>query len=294
MKRKAISMAASAILLALVLASCSNFTLDSLFGNVYKQQGLGQLSPDEIQQAEAEDLIDQSGVLAGQLSQQFFDMVKDNPAIQPEVIAKLEEIINDPDAQPAIAQAAIAVAIQINLNDVDANQVMQNAPGAFALLLEDGFDITDPADLQKLIDALFPPSLLNKSVFTSDQLTVITKIVDRLQDISGYIDDLVERIDENGGFIADGLDAGTLAQIGLIVRAMNMLEPRFPIEKPTLGASVAEVLNHLEDPDFDPSIYIDYSAFDVNSILNDPATQTLADAAGIDLQALINQFGGGN
>lgn len=29
-------MAASAILLVLVLASCSNFTLDSLFGNVYK------------------------------------------------------------------------------------------------------------------------------------------------------------------------------------------------------------------------------------------------------------------
>lgn len=294
MKRKAISMAASAILLVLVLASCSNFTLDSLFGNVYKQQGLGQLSPDEIQNAPAEDLIDQSGILAGQLSQQFFDLVKDNPDIQQEVIDKLEEIINDPEAQPAIAQAAIALAIQINLNDVDANQVMQNAPAAFALLLEDDFDITDPADLQKLIDALFPPSLLNKSVFTEDQLAVIADIVDRLQSISDYIDALVARIDENGGVIADGLDAGTLAQIGLIVRAMNMLEPLYPAGTPSLGASVAAVLEHLEDPDFDPSVYIDYSAFDVDSILNDPATQTLAAAAGIDLQALIDQFNGSN
>lgn len=287
-------MAASAILLVLVLASCSNFTLDSLFGNVYKQQGLGQLSPDEIQNAPAEDLIDQSGILAGQLSQQFFDLVKDNPDIQQEVIDKLEEIINDPEAQPAIAQAAIALAIQINLNDVDANQVMQNAPAAFALLLEDDFDITDPADLQKLIDALFPPSLLNKSVFTEDQLAVIADIVDRLQSISDYIDALVARIDENGGVIADGLDAGTLAQIGLIVRAMNMLEPLYPAGTPSLGASVAAVLEHLEDPDFDPSVYIDYSAFDVDSILNDPATQTLAAAAGIDLQALIDQFNGSN
>ncbi|MCE1206252.1 MAG: hypothetical protein LWX00_02470 [Spirochaetia bacterium] len=294
MKRKAISMAASAILLVLVLASCSNFTLDSLFGNVYKQQGLGQLNPGDIQDAPAEDLIDQSGILAGQLSQQFFELVKDNPDIQQEVITKLEEIINDPNAQAALAQAAIAVAIEINLNEVGANQVMENAPAAFAMLLEDGFDITKPADLQRLIDALFPPSLLNKSIFTPDQLAVITDIVDRLQSISDYIDALVARIDENGGVIADGLDAGTLAQIGLIVRAMNMLEPLYPAENPTLGASVAEVLNHLEDPDFDPSIYIDYSAFNVDSILNDPATQTLADAAGIDLQALINQFGGGN
>jgi|GEM_PF-5994748 len=294
MKRKAISMAASAILLVLVLASCSNFTLNSLFGNVYKQQGLGQLSPDEIQNAPAEDLIDQSGILAGQLSQQFFDLVKNNPDIQQEVIDKLEEIINDPAAQPAIAQAAIALAIQINLNEVDANQVMQNAPAAFALLLENDFDITDPADLQRLIDALFPPSLLNKSVFTEAQLAVIADIVDRLQSISDYIDALVARIDENGGVIADGLDAGTLAQIGLIVRAMNMLEPLYPAGTPSLGASVAAVLEHLEDPDFDPSVYIDYSAFDVDSILNDPATQTLAAAAGIDLQALIDQSNGSN
>lgn len=283
-------MAASAILLVLVLASCSNFTLDSLFGNVYKQQGLGQLNPGDIQDAPAEDLIDQSGILAGQLSQQFFELVKDNPDIQQEVITKLEEIINDPNAQAALAQAAIAVAIEINLNEVGANQVMENAPAAFAMLLDSNFDIKNPDDLKKLIDALFPPSLLNKSIFTPDQLAVIADIVDRLQSISDYIDALVARIDENGGVIADGLDAGTLAQIGLIVRAMNMLEPLYPAENPTLGASVAEVLNHLEDPDFDPSIYIDYSAFDVNSILNDPATKTLADAAGIDLQALINMY----
>ena len=290
MKRKAFSMAASAILLVLVLASCSNFTLNSLFTNVYKEQGLGQLSPEEIQGAPAEDIIDQSGILAGQLSQQFFDLIKENPDIQQEVIDKLEEIINDPEAQPAIAQAALAVAIEINLNEVGANQVMQNAPAAFALLLDENFDITDPNDLKTLLDALFPPELLNKSIFTQDQLAVITDIIDRLLEISDYIDALVVRIEENGGAFADGLDAGTLAQIGLIVRVMNMLQPLYPAEAPSLGASVAAILEHLEDNDFDPSVYIDYSGFDVDSILNDPATQTLATAAGIDLQALVDQF----
>lgn len=290
MKRSNFSFAALGLVLLVALASCSNFTLDSLFGNVYKQQGLGQLSLDEITNAPAEDLIDQSGILTGQLSQQFFDLLKQDPDIQQEVLDKLEEVMNDPDAQAAVAQAAIAVAIQINLSAVGADQVMQNAPAAFALLLDSNFDITQPDDLKKLIDALFPPNLLNKSIFTDDELALITDIVNRLEGISDYIDALVARIDQNGGVIADGLDAGTLAQIGLIVRAMNMLTPLYPAESPTLGASVAEILAHLEDANFDPALYIDYSAFDVDSILNDPATQTLAAAAGIDLQALIDQF----
>jgi hypothetical protein len=297
MKYRKFSVPILAILLAISFASCSNFSLDSLFTNYYKQAGLGQVTAAAIADAPVADLIDQSGIVAGQLSETFFEMLAANAdaggTLTQDTLDKLEVIMDDPVAQPAIAQAAIALAIEINLNEVGADQVIANAPAAFALFADPTFVITEPANLKKLLDLLLPASLLNRSIFTPAELETITAIVDKLNslDLQNYFEKLVANLDLNG-LQAQGMDAGTIAQIGLIVKVMNSITPLYPVGAPSLGASVAELLNHLEDNNLDPGLYIDYSNLMNNyqTILEDPALTTLLDAAGIDLQSIIDQF----
>lgn len=288
MKRNHIVLFLGAVLIAILMGSC-----DALFTNQFKTAGLGQISQDKIAAAPASDLIDQSGILAGKLSDTFFEMLKADPTLEQATIDKLEVVFNDPAVQPALAQAAIALAIEINLNGVGANQIIENAPTAFALFADASFDITNPDDLKQFLDLLIPADISNKSIFTDEQRQTIAAIVDKVKDLKGYFDTLVANLDANGGqYQAEGLDAGTLAQVGLVVKVLNQLTPKYPAppSTPVLGASISELLNHIEDADFNPDLYIDYSSLDKDSILADPALDTLCTAAGFDLAAIINQF----
>jgi len=293
MKHRNFSVPILAILVAVAFASCSNLSLDSLFTNYYKENGLGQVTAAAIADAPATDLISQSGIEAGQLSETFFEMLAADSTLEASTLATLETVMNDPEAAPVIAQAAIALAIEINLNSVGANLVIDNAPAAIALFTDPSFDITQPDSLTTLLNLLLPPSLLNRATFTSAQLETITTLIDRLAGLTDYFDLLVANLDANGGqYAASGLDAGTLAQVGLIVRVINAIDPKYPVGNPTIGASIAQLLNHLEDPNLDPGLYIDYSDLMANyqTILDDPALATLLNAAGIDLASILAQF----
>jgi len=288
MKRNHMALFIGVVLVTMLMGSC-----DALFTNQFKAAGLGQVSQDKIAAAPASDLIDQSGILADKLSDSFFEMIKADPNLEQATIDKLEAVFNDPAAQPALAQAAIALAIEINLNGVGANQIIDNAPAAFALFADSDFDITNPDDLKKFLDLLIPANVGNKAIFTAEQRQTIAAIVDRVRGLEDYFDTLVANLNANGGqYRAEGLDAGTLAQLGLMVKVLNQIAPKYPAppDTPTLGASISELLNHIEDVGFDPDLYIDYSGLDKDTILADPALDTLCTAAGFDLDAIVNQF----
>ena len=288
MKRNRVALFIGVVLVAILMGSC-----DALFTNQFRAAGLGQVSQDKITAAPASDLIDQSGILAGKLSNSFFEMIKADPALEQATIDKLETVFNDPAAQPALAQAAIALAIEINLNNVGANQIIDNAPAAFALFADENFDITNPDDLKTFLDLLIPANVSNKAIFTPEQRQTIAAIVDKVKDLEDYFDALVANLNANGGqYRANGLDAGTLAQVGLIVKVLNQITPKYPAppDTPSLGASISELLNHIGDVGFNIDLYIDYSGLDKDAILADPALDTLCTAAGFDLDAIVNQF----
>ena len=302
MKPRSPSILILAILIAVTFASCSNLSLDTLFTNQFKEAGLGQVSADAIQNAPAEDLIDESGIAVGQIAESFFEALAADAAaggtLTAETLDKLDELMT-PEAiaaAPELAQAAVALAIQINLKEVQADEIINNAPAAIALFTQPGFSITDPEDLQAFFDLLIPADL-GRAIFTDAQLAGIRDVVDRLTSprMLAYFDSLAASLDANDGAFRPGLDSGTLAQVVLIAKVMNMIEPKYPVGAPTLGESIATLLDNMPEDgntDFDPDTYIDTTDLmdHYQDVLDDPALNTLLAAAGIDLQSLIDQF----
>jgi hypothetical protein len=291
-----------AILIAGTFASCSNLSLDTLFINQFKEAGLGQVSAEAIADAPAEDLIDESGIAVGQVAESFFEALAADAAaggtLTEDTLDKLDALMT-PEAiaaAPELAQAAVALAIQINLKEVQADEIINNAPAAIALFTDPDFSITDPDDLQAFFDLLIPADL-GKASFTDDQLAGIRDVVDRLTSprMMAYFDSLGASLDANEGVFKPGLDSGSLAQVVLIAKVMNMIEPKYPVGNPTLGESIAALLDNLPEDgntDFNPDIYIDTTNLmdNLQDVFEDPALNTLLAAAGIDLQSLIDQF----
>jgi len=282
-----------AILLTLLLGSC-----DALFSNKFQEAGLGQVTASKIQDVEATEegattLIDESGILSGQLSQAFFDMLKDNPELSDATLAKLQTVFDNPDTQPIIAQAAITLAIQIELDEVSADEVVANAPAAIALLSDEGFDIDDPEDLQKFLDMLLPADITGKAkAFTTAQLEAIEDMIDQLVGLKAYFTKLAANIKANG-LKATDLDIGTLAQIHLLVKIMNTVKPLYPPlpGTPKLGASVRAILENMDNAGFNPGTYIDVSDLEkeggFEALLDDPDLVVLLEAGGLDLSELF-------
>ncbi len=284
-----------AILLTLLLGSC-----DALFSNKFQEAGLGQVTASKIQDVEATEegattLIDESGILSGQLSQAFFDMLKENPELSDATLAKLKTVFDNPETQPIIAQAAITLAIQIELDEVSADEVVANAPAAIALLSDEGFDIDNPEDLQQFLDALLPASVTGKAkAYTDAQLDALEAMIDKLRDMKSYFSTLATNIKSNG-LKAKELDIGTLAQIHLLVKIMNVVKPLYPLPPATakLGASVRAILENMDKADFNPGTYIDVSDLDkeggFEALLDDPDLKVLLEAGGLDLSKLFGQ-----
>lgn len=271
-----------AILLTLVLGSC-----DALFSNKFQEAGLGQTSETKIQAASAETLIDDSGILSGQLSDTFFKLLKDNPDLSDETLTKLEEKFAS--AKPEIAQAAITLAIQIQLNKVSADEVVANAPAAIALLLDKDLDLNNSKDLQDFLNALLPAEITGKAkAFNDAQLDAIEKMINQLVGLKSYFTTLAANIKDNG-IAAQGMDVRTLTQVFLLVKILNEVTP---VGATTLGASIRAILVHINNGEvYTPSTYINLGSLGKSdgfeALLEDPELKVLLKESGLDISKLF-------
>jgi len=232
MKRNHLPIILGMALIALLMGSC-----DALFTNQFQTLGLGQVSSEDLQKADAESLIAQSGINDGRISQSFIDAALADDDTKAIVLSELNTAAGDSD--PEIAQTAQVLIIEIELQDSGADEIVGNVGSMIDVITnDDNFDPSTPEDLNALIDALIPDGV------SGDELANMFDALTNLGVPGGEIDTLGGNLVANSGLQNDNIDAGTLAQTAVMASVLATLDPVAP------GTTTGEALvAALADPD---------------------------------------------
>ncbi|HBK58177.1 MAG TPA: hypothetical protein DDZ37_02235 [Spirochaetaceae bacterium] len=280
MQRRYGAYAALLAIFVLLFSGC-----DALISNAFKEVNLGQPSAEKLKEADAATLLEDSGISTGSVSDAFIETIVDDTETMNAVLETLQATVDDPTAAPSDVQAAQALILDIKLADIGADEVADNLNTAIGeltnLASEDGGEDIEPADI---IDALLPPSL-------ADDPDKLAEFIDNIEALAGDVDTLAAKIDDNGGTVAEGLDIATMAQTAAIVKFVEIVDPA--VGYATTGEAIADLVEDLKDPDFEPDMN-DYFASepDIASLADDPTLQTLFTAAGMG--DLLEQLSGGD
>lgn len=284
MKRTKTAVLLSAFLVAILMGSC-----DALFTNQFQAIGLGQVSAEDLQGADAETLIDASGVNGGQISQSFIDAVLSDEDTKDNVIAALEAEAGSSD--PAASQAAEVLITEILIQDSGADQILDNVANVITVFqgAEEGFDpANNPDDMNSLVDALIPPEV-------QADPDALAEMINTLYGLSDNFDDLGANLAANGGYEDPNMDAGTIAQTAVIAAVLGSLESNNP-EYPTLGEAVAAALAPGAGS-FDTYIQIeddgdgDSDTNSLGALADDPNLTAILEAGGLGF--LLDLMSGG-
>lgn len=281
MKRQNVVMLIMVALVIGLMGSC-----DALFENQFKLAGLGQVAGEDLADSDAASLIEQSGLEGTGISESFIEAALSDPVVTAEILATLDAVANDPESPPEVVQAAEAIIIEIQLVESGGKEFIDNIVEAIATIDFETFDLSDPDTLSNLLAALFPARSLPAGWTQAD----IALVINSIYDLNDNFINLIDSIDESGLFVANGIDAGWLAQVGAMVTILHEVTPLYGagVNPPNIGDSLAALIEFPED-------YADYISFDpdtiADSILGNPNLLALFEAAGLDIEELMAGFG---
>jgi len=266
--------AACAALLAVVILLFTG--CDALIGNVFKQANLGQPSPEKLRAADAATLLAQSGITSGSVSDTVIQTILSDDATKTAVLATLQTSVTN--GTPSEAQAAQALILEIKLADIGADEVVDNLNSVLGQLANLGSNDGEKPKAADIINALLPASL-------ADDTTKLAEFINNMKALAGDVDTLANKINANGGTVAEGLDVATMAQTAAIVKFVDIVQPASGY---TTGEAVAQAVADLKaDPNADVSVYF-ASQPDIASLASDATLKTLFEAA--DMGDLLSKL----
>ncbi|TXT50891.1 MAG: hypothetical protein FD137_198 [Spirochaetes bacterium] len=300
MKRKTFS----SLIFALALFSITLWSCDSLFVNQFAKYGLGQVDMEELKDsitAVATDgpaIIETSGILDAGVTKTFIQAVTSDPVLRDQVFTTLKNTALDNAVPLPQREAAAVIIVEILIAETGETDLLQNMIAAAASFDFTGFDINNPADLNRLLDALLPEGA--KAVTYPDGWdgARLASLLDALNDMGSDFEALAGIIADNQGTLTNlNLDAGWYAQVGTLVRVLNALElqPTNPAAPPsgtvdTVGKAIVYILENEN-----PQTNVELMFGDIRTIEDELAADTvliqLFSAAGIDLQAILEMVG---
>jgi hypothetical protein len=266
--------AAYAALLAAVILLFTG--CDALIGNVFKQANLGQPSPEKLKAADTATLLAQSGITSGSVSGTFIQTVISDDATKTAVLQTLQTTVTN--GTPSEAQAAQALILEIKLADIGADEVVDNLNSALGQLANLGGNDGEKPKAADIIDALLPASLTNDT-------TKLAEFINNMKALAPDVDTVANKINANGGTVAEGLNVATMAQTAAIVKFVDIVQPAAGY---TTGEAVAQAVADLKaDPNADVSVYF-ASQPDIASLASDATLKTLFEAA--DMGDLLSKL----
>lgn len=268
--------AAYAALLAAVILLFTG--CDALIGNVFKQANLGQpsLDPKKLKAADTATLLAQSGITSGSVLDAFIQTVISDDATKTAVLQTLQGTVTN--GTPSEAQAAQALILEIKLADIGADEVVDNVNSVLGYLVNLGSNNREKPKAADIINALLPASL------TADT-TKLAEFIDSMKALAADVDTLANKINANGGTVAEGLNVATMAQTAAIVKFVDIVQPA---SEYTTGGALAQAVADLKaNPNADVTGYFSTQP-DIASLANDATLKTLFEAA--DMGDLLSKL----
>lgn len=287
MKVRNIALALGAVALILVLGSC-----DALFSNQFKTWGLGQVTNATINTAVTDGdvaaILEQSGLEEGGISDSFLNAATQDQETADAVKALLQETIDDPATPPETVQAAQVLIIEIDLEMNGGGDFISNIVDAIAAIDFNNIDFSNPDTITNIFAALFP-SREAKTLPTGWTRADIALLINNVAGLGTNIDDLIATFQANGNqFLPNGVDAGWIAQVGAVVRILNLVEYN-TTNYASLGDALAALI---DDGTTDPNSvvignYITNTDTLLDAVVADDGLNALLLAAGWDLSQFI-------
>ncbi len=226
MKVRNMALALGAVALILVLGSC-----DALFSNQFKTWGLGQVTNATINTAvtngDVAAILEQSGLEEGGISDSFLNAATQDQETADAVKALLQETIDNAAANntpPETVQAAQVLIIEIDLEMNGGGDFIANIVDAIAAIDFNNIDFSNPDTITNIFAALFP-SREAKTLPEGWAQADIALLINNVAGLGTNIDDLIATFQANGNqFLPNGVDAGWIAQVGAVVRILNLVE----------------------------------------------------------------------
>jgi len=293
MKVRNIALAFGAAALILLMGSC-----DALFSNQFKTWGLGQVTNATINEAVTNNdvaaILEQSGLEDGGISDSFLNAATQDQATADAVKALLQETIDDPEAPVETVQAAQVLIIEIELEMNGGGDFIANIVDAISAIDFETFDFSDPATITNIFAALFPARDA-KTLPEGWSQAEIAELINNVAALGTNIDDLIATFQDVGNqFLPNGVDAGWMAQVGAVVRILNMVEPNVLIYHDEngdgdLGAALAALIDYGTSNPNGITIenYITNSDDILDEIKADTGLKALLKAAGWDMDELF-------
>ena len=282
-----------ALILVLVGVALLATSCDTLFTNQFKVLGLGQVASDALSNAVATGgtagaatVIAESGIGSGTISESFIQAATTDPVTAQKVIDLLTTTAADPASPPATVEAAKVLIVEITLQESGAKTLIDNIINAVATVDLSTFNISNPADLNGLLAALFPP----KAIPAGWTQTEIADIIDQVVGMDANFTEIYNGVVANhGGFLNEGVDAGWLAQVDFMITVLRQVSPVNP-PYATVGKALAQMIN-------DYPLVLNYNSYisvSTVTIITDIRTNVqlnaLFTAAGMDLNTLLDGF----
>ena len=287
MKVRNIALALGAVALVLVLGSC-----DALFSNQFKTWGLGQVTNATINTAVTDGdvaaILEQSGLEEGGISDSFLNAATQDQETADAVKALLQETIDDPAAPPETVQAAQVLIIEIDLEMNGGGDFIANIVDAIAAIDFNNIDFSNPDTITNIFEALFPARNA-KTLPEGWTQADIALLINNVAALGTNIDDLIATFQANGNqFLPAGVDTGWIAQVGAVVRILNLVEYN-TTNYASLGDAMAALI---DDGTTDPNNvvignYITNTDTLLDAIVGDSGLNALLLAAGWDLSQFI-------
>lgn len=293
MKVRNIALALGAVALILVLGSC-----DALFSNQFQTWGLGQVTNATINNAVTDGdvaaILAQSGLEEGGISQSFLNAATQDEATADAVKNLLQTTIDNPATPAETVQAAQVLIIEIDLKMSGGDDFIGNIVDAISTLDFNNVDFSKPETITNLFAALFP-SRGAKTLPAGWTREEIALLINNVAALGTNIDDLIATFQDVGNqFLPNGVDAGWMAQVGAVVRILNMVEPNVLIYHDEngdgdLGAALAALIDYGTSNPNGITIenYITNSDDILDEIKADTGLKALLKAAGWDLDELF-------
>ncbi|MEW6549422.1 MAG: hypothetical protein AB1407_08180 [Spirochaetota bacterium] len=293
------------LIFALALLSLTLWSCDTLFVNQFAELGLGQVDVEEVKtaitdavaNADPVAIIQQSGIQESGVTDTFVKAVVESGQTD-EVIDVLKTVITDVGTTLEEKEAAAVVIVEILIEETGETDLLQNMIVAAASFDFTGFDINNPADLDRLLAALLPEGAKSITYPEGWDGARLAGLLDALNEMGDDFEALAGIIADNQGELTNlNLDAGWYAQVGTLVRVLNALElqPTNPAAPPvgtvdTVGKAIVYILENEN-----PQTNVELMFGDVSTIIDELSTDTvlinLFSAAGLDIQAILDMVG---
>lgn len=299
------------LIFALALLSLTLWSCDTLFVNQFAELGLGQVNVEEVKTAitdavsnpdtaaAAQSLLDQSGIGESGVTDSFVQAVVESGQTD-EVIDVLKTVITDTSTTLEEKEAAAVVIVEILIEETGETDLLQNMIVAAASFDFTGFDINNPADLERLLDALLPPGAKSITYPEGWDGARLAGLLDALNEMGDDFEALANIIADNEGTLLNlNLDAGWYAQVGTLSRVLNALSERIQPGAAVLGVdTVGEAIVYiLEESNETTTAQMNVTTIfgNVDDIIDELAADTvlinLFNAAGLDFQAILDMVG---